>query len=280
MSVIRSIEDSDLDAVVALMCASFPRRDPLYFRTGLARMAERDVPGGTETWGLMIDDDGPKGAVLAISSWHGPPSARQLFVNISTWCVAPSHRGPLAKQLYDRAGARGDAVNTNLSAASHTLRTLDKLGFQPWTSGQFVAVAPRRRTQRAGVLTGAAALKTLPDHERGIFEDHGDGRFLPVALDCDGAILPLLLLKRRIKGVVPAAQLIYCPDLARLDAHMGALLAGLRRRGCLFLILDANGAKPDLHGKFYPGRAAKFYRGQQPAIDVDHTYSEMLYLGF
>jgi hypothetical protein len=280
VSSIRSIEERDLPAVISLMCDSFPRRDEAYFQRALERLAARRIPEGTETWGYLIDDDGPKGSVLAISSWHGPDEAPQLFVNISTWCVAPSHRGPLARQLYDRAGARDDAVNTNLSAAAHTLRTLDRLGFEPWTTGQFLAIGTRGRTTPAGLRTGAAAARDLPGHEQRLLADHDDKRFLTACLDCDGRLMPLVFVRRRIRGLVPAAQLIYCADTALLQAHMGTVLPWLRRRGCPFLILDASAPPAGLVGRFYPGQAAKYIRGRRPLLDVDHSYSEMLYLGF
>ncbi len=280
MSSIRGIEQQDLPAVIALMCESFPRRDEQYFRQGFERLAARDIPEDTEKWGYLIDDDGPKGAVLAISSWHGPKETRQLFVNISTWCAAPSHRGPIARELYNRAGSRADAVNTNLSAATHTLRTLDRLGFEPWTTGQFVAIATRGRTARAGLRTGAEAARDLPDHEQKMLNDHSDSRFLSVCIDCDGRLMPLVFVRRRIKGVVPAAQLIYCADLDLLKAHMSTVLNWLRRRGCPCMILDASAPLDGLVGRFYPGRAAKYIRGRRPALSVDHSYSEMLYLGF
>lgn len=279
-SPIRPITEQDLDQVVALMADSFPRRDRAYFAQGLERLAARDVPEGTETWGYLIDDDGPKGAALSISSWHGPPDRQELLINISTWCVAPSHRGPVAKELYDRAGTHPQAIVTNLSAAKHTLKTLDRLGFAPWTTGQFLAIGPRRRTARAGVMTRADAFSALPDHQQAMFAAHRDDRFLRIVLDCDGRQLPLLLLRRKIKGVFPIVQLIYCEDTALLLAHSGPLFAWLRRRGIFCVIFDANGQMDTLAGRFFPGRAAKYTRGGRPSCDVDHTYSEMLYLGF
>jgi len=278
---IRSIAEADLPAVITLMCESFPRRDRAYFEAGLRRLAAREIPEGCETYGYLIDDDGPKGAVLAISSWHGPPDARQLFVNISTWCVAPSHRGEMARELYRRAGARDDAVNTNLSAALHTLKTLDRFNFRPWTTGQFAGFAFRSRRSRAAALTPEQALaRGMPEHQFRKLDDHRKLGCLTVCLEANGRIVPLVLLRRQIQRIVPAAQLIYCEDVAWLLDHGGALMWWLRLRGRTGLILDSNGPPPGMLGRFYPGKAGKYIRGQDPAIDVDHTYSEMVYLGF
>lgn len=281
MAEIRPIRDADLPDVITLMCESFPRRDRAYFEAGLKRLAAREVPEGTETYGYLIDDDGPKGAVLAISSWHGPPDTRQLFVNISTWCVAPSHRGEMARELYRRAGARDDAVNANLSAAAHTLKTLARFDFRPWTTGQFVGVGFRGRGSKASVLTpDEARARGLPEHEAKALADHAAMGCLTPCLEADGRILPLVFLPRRIQRIIPAAQLIYCQDVAWLLAHGRSLLWWLRLRGFPALILDANEAPAEMVGRFFPGKAGKYIRGQAPAVDVDYRYSEMVYLGF
>jgi hypothetical protein len=277
---IRPIRDDDIPGVIRLMCEGFPRRDRAYFETGFRRLAERERPEGAEPYGYLIDDDGPKGAVLAISSWHGPPQDRQLFVNISTWCVAPSHRGEVARALYDRAGQRDDAVNTNLSAAAHTLKTLDRLAFRPWTTGQFLGLAFRGATKAARILTpGQAAARGLPEHELKVLADHARHGCLTPCLEADGRLMPLILLRRAIQGI-PVAQLIYCAELPWLLEHGGALMWWLRRRGLFGLILDTDGPTPQMFGRYFPGKAAKYIRGQQPRMDVDHSYSEMLYLGF
>ncbi|WP_337188860.1 hypothetical protein [Phenylobacterium sp.] len=280
MANIRSIEEADLPAVVTLMCESFPRRDRAYFETGLQRLAQREIPEGTEPYGLLIDDDGVKGAVLAISSWHGSAEKRQLFVNISTWCVAPSHRGEMARELYRRAGERDDAVNTNLSAAAHTLKTLGRFNFRPWTTGQFIGVAFRSHRKAARILSPEQALlRGLPQSEFKKLQDHVSLGGLAICVATADRIMPIILVRRRVQKVVPAAQLIYCENVPWLLEHGGALLWWLRARGFIGLIIDANEPPPGMVGKFYPGKAAKYVRGQEPAIDVDHTYSELLYLG-
>ena len=278
---IRPIQPTDIEAVLALMVASFPRRDTEYFRQGLTRMAARVVPAGTETYGYVIDENGIKGAVLAISSRHDYAAASQVYVNISTWCVAPSHRGPLAKALYDRAGGSPDMVTTNLSAAKHTLRTLDNLGFRPVSSGQFVALASAagRKDARMVSLSEASRLG-LATCEGKTLDDHAARGCLAGALVAEDRLLPLIFLQRRIKSVLTGGQLIYCADQALLLRHAGAVLPWLRRQGKIALILDASAAIPGLYGRFLAGKAAKYLRGAAPVMAVDHTYSEMYYLGF
>lgn len=277
---IRPLAEGDIPATVRLMTESFPRRTQAYFETAFERLAVRDIPDGFERFGYVIDQGGIFGAVLAIPSAHDLGTETQAFVNISTWCVAPSHRGPAAKALYDQSGAREDAVNTNLSAAKHTLKTIGRLGFKPWSHGQYLALRARRNG-KAQVLTLDPAVKAgLPDHQARILEDHRRSGCLTPILESDGRLIPLILLKRVVRKVIPAAQLIYCEDRAWLLEHARPLLTWLRLRGRLGLIIDADSPEPALAGRYFPGLAAKYYRGQSPRLDVDHTYSEMMYLGF
>jgi hypothetical protein len=277
---IRPMTPDDLPAVVALMSESFQRRSQAYFEAGIARLTEREVPDGYERYGFVIDDDGVKGAILAIPSLHETPAGPQVFVNLSSWCVAKSHRGPAAKALYGRASDRPEAVNTNLSAAAHTLKTVGALGFRPWTVGQLVALGARARAEARVLSLDAAVAAGLPDPQARLLAYHARFGCLTPVIESNGGLMPLIFLRRKVRRLIPAAQLIYCPDRAEFLAQAAAVFAWLRLRGFPALLIDSNGPEPALRGKYYPGVAAKYVRGQAPRLDVDHTYSEMIYLGF
>jgi hypothetical protein len=277
---IRPLQADDIPAVISLMTESFPRRSRAYFATAFDRLSTREIPGGFERLGYIIDDVGPKGAVLAIPSSHKTPAGEQIFVNVSTWCVAPSHRGPAAKALYAQAAARSDAVNTNLSAAAHTLKTIEKLEFRPWSRGQFLAIGTRRSARTQILTIDQAVVAGLPDYQAGMLKDHAEFGCLTPVIESEGRLLPLVLLRRRVRRCLPVAQLIYCENRDAVLDRAAALFSWLRRRGYPALLLDTNGGQPSLRGRYFPGLAAKYYRGQSPKLDIDHTYSEMIYLGF
>lgn len=278
---IRPIEDADLPAVIDILCEGFPRRDAAYWRAGLARLAARQVPEGMEKYGYVIEDDGPKGVVLAISSLHaGEGEAPRVFTNISSWCVLSSHRGPAAKALYQHAARHPEVTSTNLSAAAHTLKTLDRFGFQPWSTGQTVGIATGRRGGARVLGPGAALAAGLDRATHRILADHAAMGCEAFCLETAAGLVPLVFLQRKVRGWIPAAQLIYCQDLNALLAEGRAAWLHLLRRGLPLLILDASGPLDGIRGKFYPGRAAKYFRGPRPVHAVDHTYSEMVYLGF
>lgn len=286
-AVIRPIEEQDVGAVVDLMAESFTSRTPDYFRQGLDRLSQRDVPQGGQRWGYLLEDEGAvRGAVLSISSVHDYGSFQQTYANISTWCVNPSHRGPLAKKLYNTAAGPEDWVTTNLSAAKHTVRTLDQLQFRARTTGQFIALSSRGKSAlgktgparmisvQEGIKQGLAACHAAT------MEDHAARGCAVGCLATQDRVMPLIFLPRTVSKVVPCWQLIYCEDMKDFLAHSRPVLPWLRRKGRVALILDATGDIPEFYGKFMAGKAAKFIRGTDPVWDVDHTYSEVFYLGF
>ncbi len=281
-ALIRPIEENDLEAVVDLMATSFVLHTPQYFREGLERLGARTVPDGGQPWGYLIDDGGVVcGAVLSISSEHDYGPHQQTYANISTWCVNPTHRGPLAKELYDTAGGPDHWVTTNLSAAKHTLRTLEKLKFRTRTTGQFVAFASRGRSRAARMLSLQEGI------DQGLAEAHVTTMQSHAARGCavgclvtPDQLMPLIFLPRTVSRILPCWQLIYCEDMKDFLANCRPVLPWLRRKGRPALIMDASADMPEFHGKFIDGKAAKFIRGVNPFWDVDHTYSEVFYLGF
>lgn len=279
--VIRPIEENDLEAVVDVMAKSFTRRSHQYFREGLDRLAARRVPDGGQPWGYLIEDGGICGAVLSISSDHDYGEQRQTYTNISTWCVNPTHRGALAKELYDTAGGPNHWVTTNLSAAEHTLKTLNKLKFRPQTTGQYIALANRKRPRGAYMLSLRESIREgLTDCHVATMQNHAMRGCAVGCLATQDRLMPLIFLPRNIRRVLSGWQLIYCEDMQYFIAHCRPVLPWLQRRGKMALIVDASADLPEFYGKFMAGKAAKFIRGADPLWDVDHSYSEMFYLGF
>lgn len=46
------------------------------------------------------------------------------------------------------------------------------------------------------------------------------------------------------------------------------------------MLVDASGPIEGLMGRYFPARAAKYYKGPMPLYAIDHSYSEMIYIGF
>jgi len=283
--VIREIRDDDLAEVVALLCQGFPRRTPEYWRAGLQRLATRERPPYTEKYGYVLaTEDALGGVVLTIASDHEDGLKRQVFINISSWCAQPSFWGAPARELYRHACRRQDVTYTNLSAAAHTIKTITSFGFQEWTSGQMVAVGlkwDRSSLRKLHFLTlNEAKSIGISSAEARLLADHEDFGCLAFCLETPNGLFPFVFVRRRIKGFVPCAQLIYCRNLGDLVEHGPAISMWLAIRGFPFMIIDASAMINGLTGCYFPGKARKYFKGPQPLKAVDHSYSEMVIFGF
>ena len=76
------------------------------------------------------------------------------------------------------------------------------------------------------------------------------------------------------------AQLIYCERLSDLVDNSWAITLEALKRGFVALLVDASGPIEGFRGRYFPGRAAKYYKGPAPLFAFDHSYSEMIYVGF
>jgi len=279
---IRELEDSDLPALAQLLAEGFPRKSLGAWQSALAQLQQRQPAPGTPRYGYGIDSDGLQGATLTIGSLHGPVDDRQTIVNISSWTVRASHRGGPAKELYRYASSFDGATYSNLSAAPHTLKTITQFGFREGTAGQMIAIGTGSVAGvRCRIVAGADAERVGLAAETGeLLGYHAQRGCLALCLELPGRLVPLLFLTRRIKPGIPVAQLIYCERLDDLQDHSRRVYLWLLRRGYLAMLIDVSGPARGLTGRYYPGRAAKFYKGPMPRYAVDHSYSEMIYIGF
>lgn len=281
---LRQIKEDDLPVLVPLLCEGFPRSRSSYWATGLQRLRTRECPAGTEKYGYVLTSENKlRGAVLTISSFHGEGSKRCLFVNISSWYVQPAFRGGPAKELLRHACRRDDVTYTNLSAAPHTIRTIEAFGFQQWTAGQMLVLGLASRR------TASTKARILPPSEWGGSELSGESallaeheRFgcLAFHLESSTGLSSFIFVRRYVKGFIPCAQLIYCRSLADLTEHCATISRWLLLRGFPLMLIDASAPIQGLVGSYVHGKSRKFFRGPRPAQLVDHTYSEMALFGF
>jgi hypothetical protein len=280
-SEIRELTDADLPEAVRVLCEGFPHRSAAYWQRGLEHMTRLAVLPQTTRYGLGLHVDGTmRGVILAIPSHHVSSAGAQTIVNLSSWCVHPGHRGRAALQLYAQACSGPPEITyTNLSATAHTLKAVAARGFRESTAGQMLCIGTRPSPGTKRFVPPAQALaaglsapmaRTLVDHEA--------LGCLAVCLETPAKLIPLIFLKRRVKGL-PLAQLIYCESLADLAAHGLAITAWLAGRGHPAMIVDASGPVPGLRGRYFDGKARKFYKGPPTLLAVDHSYTEMMYFG-
>lgn len=280
-SVIRELEDADLDQLAGLLAEGFSRHSVEFWERCLGKLRVRVPAPGTPRYGYGIEDGGLQGAALALGSLHGLPESPHTIVNISSWTVRPSHRGPAAKELYRHASSFEGPTYSNLSAATHTLKTITKFGFREGTAGQIIGIGTRKsaHTPRRVVSLGDAQCAGMKAETLDTLQYHQERGCMVFCLELADRLAPLVFLPRRVGGV-PVAQLIYCELWSDFIDHSRLIYQSLLARGWAALLVDASGPIPGFPGRYFPGKAAKYYKGPSPTYAVDHSYSEMIYIGF
>lgn len=280
--VIRELTDCDLPIVARLMAEGFPRKSLAFWQAALAALQVRRAAPGTPAYGYGIEADGLQGAALALGSLHDGAADLQTIVNISSWTVRPPFRGPAAKDLYRYASSFDGPTYSNLSAAAHTLKTITAFGFREGTAGQIIGIGVGRdeRSARRIVPFDQAVAAGLADTHCELLRYHAERGCIVGCIATADRLVPLILMPRRIKPGIPVAQLIYCERLEEFSANSLSIYLWLLAKGYAALLVDASGPVKGLRGKYYPGRAAKYYKGPLPRHAVDHSYSEMIYIGF
>lgn len=280
--VIREIEDADLGHLAGLLAEGFDRHSVAFWEECLEKLRLREPAPGTPRYGYGIDDGGLQGAALALGSLHGPSESPQTIVNISSWTVRPSHRGPAAKELYRYASSFEGPTYSNLSAAAHTLKTITRFGFREGTAGQSIGIGTRRSPHTPRRVTPLEATRSsgLSAEKLSMLQYHQDRGCIVFGLELADRLAPLVFLSRRVARGLPVAQLIYCERWSDFTDHSRLIYQSLLARGFAAILVDASGPIPGFLGRYFPGKAAKYYKGPPPMYAVDHTYSEMIYIGF
>lgn len=280
--LIREIDVGDLTRVSALLQEGFPN-EPGYWPNVLSTLGSRDRPEGTEKYGYLLEVDGtPRGVILTIPSAHIFEGTPQVFINLSSWYVQGMYRKGRSRRLYASACQRSDVTYTNFSAAAHTIDAITESGFQLWTSGQMGAVvlkAPRRSSPRAKLLDlDEARAEGLPEQDVSVLVDHEKLGCMAACLRTADRLEPLIFHKARVKGFLPAAELVMCRDREVFSKYGRAVTAGLWRRGYALMIVDCSEPQQGFHGKYLPARRVRYFKGKRPNQFVDNSYSELVLL--
>lgn len=279
---IRELEERDLPELAQLMLEGFPRHPRAFWENSLRRIRNRVRAPGTPQYGYGIEEHGLQGAVLTLGSVHGPTDSPQTIVNISSWTVRPSHRGVPARELYRYASRFDRFTYSNLSPAPHTLKTIKQSGFRERTAGQIIAIGVRASDPRPTQIVSLqdAERAGLTPQKTAMLRYHSNLGCIAFCLELPDRLAPLIFLPRRIKPGLPVAQLIYCEHMDDFQDNSRSIYLSLLARGYPAILVDASGPLIGLIGKYFPEKAPKYYKGQPPVYAVDHTYSEMIYVGF
>jgi hypothetical protein len=259
----RQIADADLPGLAELFKRGFGTRRALRWgHRAWARLTARATPPDTPRYGYALESDGRLvGAILLI--FAATPGDGAIRANVSSWYVDPAFRG-YAPLLVSQALKRKDVTYLNISAVRHTWPILDAQGYHRYSNGIFVTLAALQRAgaDRARLLAGAARPDApFEPFERDLLREHA--AYGCISLWCETAerAFPFVFRPRRVKGIIPCAQLIYCRDVADVVRFAGQIGRFLALRGRPFVVIDANGPIAGLPGRYFDDTMPKYYRG-------------------
>jgi hypothetical protein len=162
-------------------------------------------------------------------------------------------------------------------ASQASLPFLKLQGFSICSEGQFVAIPALSRGSSDShvqlISADAVSNKNVDAFEQELLLVHK--KYGCVSLWCitrENAY-PFVFQPRRLKGVFPGAQLIYCRDVkdfVRFAQPIGLFLA---LRGRFFVVVNSSGPIAGLVGKYFPGVLPLYFKGQRPRIG-DLTYTQ------
>jgi len=222
------------------------------------------------------------GVLLLVCSQAGRGSPPSIRCNVSSWYTEPAFRN-LAPLLVSWAMKHKPATFINVSPAPHTWPIIEAQGFSRFCTGTFVAVPalmPRIGTARISEFRGSGdCSKYLAAGDIALLSDHRDYGCLCLVCETPDGAFPMILRRTKIwRGLLPAAQLIYCPSLDLLMNASGPLGRYLLGKGLPLLLIGATGPLP-LPGRYSHGKWPMYYRGEDKPWPGDMAYTERALFG-
>ena len=277
----RQIEESDIDAVAALLTRGFSSRGNEFWRHALDQLTRRDPPEGLPKYGYLLETAGaPVGVILLICAAMPANGTFAPRCNLSSWYVEPAFRA-YAPMLVSQALRHKEVTYTNVSAAPHTWPIIEAQGFRRYSDGIFVALpALAFGGENASVVDAKRppAIDVDPFEQQTLTQHAAHGCISLWCATKDRAY-PFVFRPRLVKGFVPCAQLIYCRDIADFGRFAGPIGRYLAKRGRPIVIVDANDPIPGIVGVFRRGSKPKYYKGPQRPRLGDLAYTEYAILG-
>jgi hypothetical protein len=279
----RQINDSDVDGVADLLTRGFRIRSREYWQHAMKQLGSHPTPAGLPRYGYLLESGGvPVGVILLIFSSIPANDAANTRCNVSSWYVEPEFRSHAAL-LISQAIKHKNVTYVNVSPAMHTRPIVEAQGFARYTSGQFAAVpalsghCPDDTAKVVGIDTPPQA--PFESSELKLLSMHRDYGCLGLWCVTAERAHPFVFMPRRVKGVIPCVQLIYCRDVqdfVRFARPIGRYLA---LRGRPLVIVDSNGPIAGLVGAYLDGKSPKYFKGPQRPNFGDLAYTEAVMFG-
>jgi hypothetical protein len=279
----RQITDSDVSGIAALLARGFPARDLEFWQHALRQLGARQPPSGLPQYGYLLESgDKPVGAILLICALvqTGESSVRRC--NLSSWYVEPAFRS-YGALLVSRALSHKDVTFLNVSAAPHTWPIIEAQGFSRYSDGVFLAIPSLSGLFGRPAVTILDA-RTRPavafdPLEQEILVQHAELGCISLWCATAEHAHPFVFRPRRVKKLLPCAQLIYCREVRDFVRFAGPIGRHLLGYGKPFVIVDANAPIQGLIGHYRSGTMPRYFKGPQKPRLGDLAYTEYAVIG-
>ncbi len=278
----RQITDRDVDGVVDLLTRGFEVRSHDYWQRALQQLGRHQAPEGMPKYGYLLESGSEiVGVILLIFSLVPGAGAPRIRCNVSSWYVDPQYRSH-ASMLISQAIKYKNVTYLNVSPATHTRPIVEAQGFSRYSTGQFVAIPALSRATGEGTAT-VTDVDQLPQapfeqSELDLLRAHKEHGCLSAWCVTAERAHPFVFMPRIAKGF-PCAQLVYCRSIADFVSLARPLGRYLAARGRPLVIVDANGPIPGLIGKYFDGKAPKYFKGPDRPVFGDLAYTEAVLFG-
>ncbi|MGU9978813.1 hypothetical protein ACJ4V0_02110 [Phreatobacter sp. HK31-P] len=248
-----------------------------FWKEGLLRQSQFHIAQDLGPVGQLLWVKGePVGVILTMRSRRGGDAARTV-VNLSSWYVDDRYR-LLAPRMLQQVLAEPSSTFTDLTPSPPVTAMMERFGFVRRHDGGLIIPLPLAalRPGAGGAIAGVDAADIGADARR-LLDDHLTFGCLVCFLRAEGADQPLVFSTARRKGL-PTARLIYATDVAAVHRNLGPIARFLLRNGAICLELPAKRDEAVFGGWFSQRSRPTFVRGDAVTAEVDHAYSEFVFL--
>ena len=281
--IAREINDADIPEIVELITHGFRNVRSREFRANVFTvLSRRSVPEGFPRYGYVLESDGKLvGAIILIFSTIWENSKAKIRCNGSSLYVHPAFR-LYAPLLISRAFKYKDVTFLNISASPHTHRMVESQKFIRYSNGTFVTI-PVLSQPPKDIPVRIIDAREKPDapfdpHEHHLLLEHAEYGCMSLWCIANGRAYPFVFRPRTVK-FLPCAQLVYCDNIDSFIQFARPIGWYLSRRLRFLVLVDANGPVHGLVGKYFFGKAPRYYRGPDRPRIGDLAYTETSMLG-
>jgi len=279
----RQIVEADINRLADLLAKGFPGHTRAFWLRAFARLANRRSPDGLPRYGYLLEnDDVPVGVILLIFADIRSADGSTTRGNVSSWYVEPRFRS-YAALLISCALRHKDITYLNVTAAPSTRAIAEAQGYFRYNRGIFVA-APALSSRSCSAEVRLVSVERPPrgqieSWEHDLLLEHAKYGCLSLWVETVERAYPFVFRVRRLKGILPYPQLVYCRDVQDLARFAGPIGRFLLSRGHPFVAIDSDGPIEGLVGKYFDGRMPKYFKGRDRPRLGDLAYTEIAMFG-